>query len=123
MARQPLPTDYQVTVEGIGTFTFMRRRMREEMAIAAEYSRMTEGVDVPTAWLDNVAGWIAQLKTLTVYAPSGWTLDLDLMDPEDDETYQRLIRVHGALRAKEASFRRKPESQGEESGASAQGNA
>lgn len=105
MARTPKPTDFQVTVEGIGTFTFMRRRMREEMAISAEYSRLTEGVEVPTVWLDNVAGWISQLGVLTVHAPAGWTLDLDELDPEDQDTYERLVKVHRALREKEKSFR------------------
>lgn len=123
MARIPKETDYQVTVEGIGTFTFMRRNMRAEMAIAAEYSRLTEGVDTPTAWLDNVAGWISQLSVLTVHAPDGWSLNLDDIDPEDGEFYQRLIRVHGALRAKELSFRAGRAATGQASGQSAQQDA
>lgn len=116
MARQPLPTDYQVTVEGIGTFTFMRRSMKEEMSIAAEYSRLTEGVPTPSPYLDSVAGWISQLKVLTVHAPSGWSIDLSKMDPEDNDVYERLMKVHSALREKEASFRRKPESPREDAG-------
>lgn len=113
MSRIPSNTDFQVTIDGIGTFTFGRRRMRDELAIAAEFSRLTEGVETPTPYLTSVAGWISTLKVLTVEAPEGWlrdiegkpTNDLDQVDPLDDETYANLIKVHGELRKKEGSFR------------------
>ena len=103
MSRIPSNTDFQVTVEGIGTFTFGRRRMRDELAIAAEFSRLTEGVETPTLYLQGVAGWISTLKVLTVEAPEGW--DIDAMDPLEEDTYANLVRVHSALRDKEGSFR------------------
>lgn len=103
MARIPSNTDFQVTVDGLGTFTFGRRRLRDELAIAAEFSRLTEGVDTPTAYLASVAGWIATLKVLTVAAPEGW--DIDAMDPLEEDTYTNLVKVHSALREKEGSFR------------------
>lgn len=113
MSRIPSKTDYQVTVDGIGTFTFGRRRVRDELAIAAEFSRLTEGVDTPTPFLESVAGWISTLKVLTVDAPEGWlldidgkpTADLDMADPLDNDTYAKLIKVHAELRKKEGSFR------------------
>lgn len=103
MSRIPSNTDFQISVDGIGTFTFGRRRMRDEMAIAAEFSRLTEGVETPTPYLASVAGWVSTLKILTVEAPEGW--DMDEMDPLDDDTYAKLVKVHTALRDKERSFR------------------
>lgn len=103
MSRIPSNTDFQAPVDGIGTFTFARRRMRDEMAIAAEFSRLTEGVETPTPYLASVAGWISTLKVLTVASPDGW--DIDAMDPLDEDTYANLVKVHTALREKEGSFR------------------
>lgn len=111
MSRIPTNTDFQVTVEGIGTFTFARRRMRDELAIAAEFSRLTEGVDTPTPYLASVAGWISTIKVLTVAAPDGW--DMEAMDPLNEDTYANLLKVHTALRDKEGSFRSGAKSQGE----------
>lgn len=109
--RKPSETDFSVPVEGIGTFTFARRKMSDEIAIQVEYARLIDGVQ-PTDWLALVCGWIAALKTLTVRAPAGW--DIDEMDPLDDDSYAKLSRVHQALTDKERSFRRKnaPSSEG-----------
>ena len=106
MSRIPNNTDFQVSVDDIGTFTFARRRLRDEMAIGAEVSRLTEGVDTPTPFLAIVSGWVGTLKVLTVAAPDGW--DLDEMDPLEDDTYSKLAKVHKALREKEGSFRKNP---------------
>lgn len=103
MNRQPAATDFHVEVPNVGTFSFAKRTLRDEMRIAAEYSRLTEGVETPSTWLAIVAGWISTLKVLTVSAPDGW--NIDAMDPLDKETYDRLREVHVALRAKEDSFR------------------
>lgn len=113
MARTPSATDFTVTVDGIGAFTFGRRNMRDEMRIGAEFSRLTEGVETPTPYLATVGGWMATLKVLTVSAPDGWgrtpdgepTTDIDEMDPLSGETYDALMKVHAALREKEGSFR------------------
>lgn len=121
MSRIPSNTDFQITVDGIGTFTFARRRLRDEMAIGAEFSRLTEGVETPTPYLASVAGWVSTLKVLTVEAPEGW--DIDAMDPLDEDTYAKLVTVHTALRDKEGSFRSgaKPEGEAKRQGDS--GNA
>lgn len=103
MNRAPAVTDFPVSVEGVGNFVFARRNMRDELRIASEYSRLTEGVETPTNYLQNVATWFSVLKVLTVEAPHGW--DLDAMDPFDDETLDRVVLVYAALRAKEGSFR------------------
>jgi hypothetical protein len=103
MSRQPAATDFFVDVPNVGTFSFARRTLRDELKIAAEYSRLTEGVETPTEWLEYVATWISALKVLTVTAPDGW--DIDTMDPLDQDTYGKLGAVHTLLREKEQSFR------------------
>lgn len=106
MNRQSAPTDFFVDVPGIGNFSFAKRKMSDEMRISAEYSRLTEGVETPTTWLEVVAGWISALKVLTVTAPAGW--DIEEMDPLDQDSYTQLGKVFQALRDKETSFRQKP---------------
>lgn len=103
MSRTPAATDFFVTVEGIGTFSFAQRKLRDELRIAAEYSRITEGVENPTPWLALVGGWIAAISVLAVTVPHGW--DIEEMDPLDQDTYDKLRRVHEELRKKEQSFR------------------
>lgn len=105
MAREGNATDFSVDVEGVGTFIFGRRTMRDEIKIQVEYARLTEGVQ-PTTWLDLVAGWMSALRILTVQAPDGW--DLDALDPLDEASYAKLAKVHRALTDKEGSFRSKP---------------
>lgn len=102
MAREALNTDFDLTVENVGTFTFGKRTMRDEISIQVAYARMIDGV-TPTEWLTLVAGWISSLKVMTVRAPEGW--DIDELDPLDDKTYSRLQKVADALYAKEKSFR------------------
>ncbi|MEX3764463.1 hypothetical protein [Paraburkholderia phenoliruptrix] len=111
MLTAPGAKQFDVHVDGVGAFTFARRNMRAEIAIAAEYSRLTEGVSQPSAFLDTIAGWLSTLKVLTVKAPAGW--DLDEMDPLDDEAYAILLKVHAALREKEGSFRRRTGGEGQ----------
>lgn len=103
MPRITKETDFAVTVDGVGSFTFGRRTMRDEISIQVEYARLIDGVE-PTAWLQAVCGWLSVLKVLTVRAPDGW--DLDEMDPLEDETYAKLSRVYESLIDKERSFRR-----------------
>lgn len=102
--RAAAQTDFYVPVEGVGQFRFGKRMMRDEMRINVEYSRLTEGIETPTSYLDLVATWMSTLKVLTVEAPAGW--DVDEMDPLDDDTYAKLMKVFTALREKEGSFRR-----------------
>lgn len=103
MNRPAAATDFHVDVPNVGTFSFAKRMLRDELRIAAEYSRLTEGVETPTEWLQLVGGWIAALTVLTVSAPAGW--NIETMDPLDRDTYNKLREVHSALRAKEESFR------------------
>lgn len=95
--------DLIINVEGVGDFRMRRRNMRLEMAIAAEFSRLTEGVETPAPHLSLLASWISTLKVLTVEAPEGW--DILEMDPLDDDTYAKLAKVHRALREAETASR------------------
>lgn len=99
--------DFTVEVEDIGTFVFARRTMRDEFRIQAEYSRLTEGVPVPALHLFQTATQVATLKVLTVEAPDDW--NIDAMDPLDEASYDKLDRVHAALRDKEDTFRKVPD--------------
>lgn len=113
MSRRPQPSDFIVDVEGVGSFTFAKRTMKDEIDIQVEYARLIQGVE-PTEWLSRVGGWISTLKVLTVRAPAEW--DLDDMDPLDEKVYEDMLLVYLALRAKEDSFRRKPGTGSEEGG-------
>lgn len=113
MARRPQTTDFNVDVDGIGSFSFAKRTMADEIKIQVEYARIIEGVEA-TEWLSRVGGWISTFKVLTVRAPAGW--DIDDMDPLDNKVYEDMMLVYLALRAKEDSFRRKPGARGEEGG-------
>lgn len=106
MARPAAPGDFQVEVDGLGSFTFARRTMRDEFAVAAEYSRLTEGVKTPTDFLHYYARAFSTIKVLQVVAPGDWSVDK--LDPQEDASYAQLIGVFDALRAQEADFRKKP---------------
>lgn len=103
--RAPSKNDFPVQVEGIGTFTFARRTLNDEVKIQVQYARLTEGVETPTPWLFHFATWLATLKVLMVAAPDGF--DLEALDPLDENTYTTLEKVFRALREQEDRFRGK----------------
>lgn len=103
-SRTPAATDFFIDVPDVGRFSFARRKLDDEMKIAVEYSLMTQGIATPSDWLGIMAGAVSQLRVLTVTAPDGW--DVDEMDPLDEDTYAKIIKVHRALREKEHSFRK-----------------
>lgn len=101
--RRAQPTDYYIDVDGVGRFRMARRTMRDEFQIGAEYSRLTEGVDTPTAWLAQMSTIMATLKVLSVTVPQNW--DIEALDPLDDQSYANMLAVYRELRVKEDSFR------------------
>jgi hypothetical protein len=120
MARKANPaTDFDVTVEDIGLFTFARRTMADEFAIQRKFADLAGGGDGHTTWLELVGGWVSALSVLTVRAPEGW--DIATMDPLDDEVYAQLNKVYDALRSAEDSFRGKRRTNGQ-AGSEAAGN-
>lgn len=96
--------DYSVAVEGLGNFTFARRKLSDELRVQAEHSRIVDGVE-PTVWLHNLATWMSTLRVLMVSAPMGW--DLEELDPLENDTFEQINAVYMAMRAKEDSFRKK----------------
>lgn len=115
MSRIPnAATDFVVPVDGIGVFTFAKKSLRDQFAIEAEYSRLTEGLDSVTTFLWNIATATSTLVVLTVSAPPGW--DIETLDPEDPESYLKLMKVWGALRDKQAAFRQAAKKPGEGEG-------
>lgn len=107
--RQPNPaTDFTADVEGVGTFTFGKRSLRDVFSISAEYRRLTEMTTAETPeddFLDAFAQAVSQLKCLIVSGPKGWSpSEIDDMNPFDDATYDNIKLVWGALRKKEATF-------------------
>lgn len=103
MARKANPaTDFNVSVEGIGNFTFGRRTMADEFAIQRRFADLAGGSD-HTSWLSIVGGWVSALTVLTVRCPDDW--NIDEMDPLDPEVYAKLKKVFDALRDQEDSFR------------------
>lgn len=108
---------YTVPVDGIGTFQVLRRNMRVEMRIGAEFARLTEGLEATqmSKLHAQVAGLIADLKVLIHEGPDGW--DVDEMDPLDAESYVQLVAVHKEVRAAEDRFRGRIPRSGEAAGA------
>lgn len=116
--RIPSTTDFDLDVEGVGRFTFGRRKMRDELAIQVEYARIIDGT-IPTGWLSNIAGWLAAFRILMVTAPEDF--DIDEMDPADPGTYERMGRVYGRLKEEEARFRKGNSSKREDDSAGTEG--
>lgn len=113
MSRRAKINDFNVDVDGIGTFIFAKRTMADEINIQVAYARIIQGAE-PTEWLSRVGGWISTLNILTVKAPNGW--DIDDMDPLDDDVYENIMLVYLALRAQENSFRTRSGKGSKESG-------
>lgn len=103
--KAPKPNDFTVNVPDLGKFTFARRTLRDELAISAEFARLSEGAPV-TGPAALVMTALADLVVLTVGAPDG--LDPDSLlasDATDGGTFDRALAIWGALRDKEDTFR------------------
>ena len=106
--------EFSVQVPGIGDFIFHRRTFRDGLLIRAEYERLVGGNEEPSQWLDAMASSWSSIKVLLVEAPAGF--DAESLDPDDDESYAKLVRIGAALAEKERSFRRQPEGAGAQGG-------
>jgi hypothetical protein len=107
MTRPASQNDFTVEVESLGTFVFARRTGRDRFKIAAEYHRLTEGLDVTDSEFGLVSEALATVKTLLVEGAPEITAMLDLDAPSDcdPDGDAKLLRVFFALRQKELSFR------------------
>jgi hypothetical protein len=104
MPRTAAASDFQVDVEGLGTFTFGRRTQQDVFRIRGDYTRVTgANFDGDGNASDMPALAYATITVLLVEAPSGFKLEADPLLEDDWEV--RLLRVFHALREKELSFR------------------
>ena len=118
MTRPASPTDFNIEVQGLGTFVFGRRTGRDRFKIAAEYHRLTEGMDVADVELGLAAEAMATVRTLLVDGPDEIKAMTDLEAPADPdpEADAKLLRVFFALRQKELSFRPRKGANGQGAG-------
>ncbi|WP_431860130.1 hypothetical protein [Azospirillum sp.] len=94
---------HSVTVDGVGTFVFRRRAMRDQIRIEADAVRILGG-PIEDDGLRSWALAMATLAALTVSAPDGW--DLDTIDPLDEGATAKVLMVYGRLRETEEKFRK-----------------
>jgi hypothetical protein len=99
-------TDFNVEVEGFGTFVFGRRTKEDVFKIRSRYNALTEGAYTADGKVADLAalGYVT-LQTLLVSNPE--TFNLEDIDPlMDDDFVEKILKVFGAFSAKEQSFRR-----------------
>lgn len=105
MSRTASPSDFQVDVPGLGTFTFARRTQRDVYRIRGEYNKLTGGnYDDDGNFGDLPALAYVTVGTLVVEQPAGF--DFARLDPLLDEACdEKVLKIFMALREKELSFR------------------
>jgi len=106
--RTPKETDFNVEVEGFGTFVFGRRTRDDHFKIRSRYNVLTEGLyDDQGNCTDLAALGYVVLQTLLVSGPEAF--NFETLDPlMDDEFDKKILKVFSALSAKEQSFRPQP---------------
>jgi hypothetical protein len=120
--RNPSKSDFPLEVDGIGSFVFARRTVRDRFRITSEYMRLTGGVAVEGTDFSVVAEAHATIGVLMVDAPDHFSSMLDpaTVSVDEDADDEKISTVFFALRAKELSFRPKSnkvsEVEGETSG-------
>jgi hypothetical protein len=101
-------TDFNVEVEGFGTFVFGRRTKEDVFKIRSRYNVLTEGNYAADGRVADIGalGYVT-LQTLLVSAPESF--NLETMDPiMDDDFVTKILKVYGAFSAREQSFRPQP---------------
>jgi hypothetical protein len=101
-------TDFNVEVEGFGTFVFGRRTREDHFKIRSRYNVLTEGLyDEKGNCSDISALGYVVLQTMLVSCPE--TFNFEALDPlMDDDFDKKIMKVFTALSAKEQSFRPQP---------------
>jgi len=95
-----------VPVDGIGTFSFRRRTIGDEIKIQAAYDAMVGGLAEPSSYLDSLATAVSTYTVLANSWPEGWApSEVHEMDAVMSDRITDLIRVHGALCLREDEFR------------------
>lgn len=93
---------FPVEVDGIGSFTFRTRTIRDQFAVEGEASRVLGGPCDDEALRAGAISF-ATLLVLTVEAPPGW--DIEGFDPLDPAATAKIFDVARRLREVEATFR------------------
>jgi hypothetical protein len=114
--RAPSQSDFSVDVPDVGRFIFARKTIGDVFRIRSRYNSLTEGFyNENGSVADFGALALVTLTTLCVSAPEGHApAELDPLMSDDWE--ERVIKIYGALRTKEGSFRRQPAQGSEGSG-------
>lgn len=100
------PRIIALDVSGVGAFTFRRRTLGDDIAIMARYDAMLGGIAQPSPLLDSLATAVATYRTLALSFPKGWEPEkIAEMDVLGDDRTADLLRVFGALSAREDEFR------------------
>lgn len=101
--RAPSATDFTVSVEGLGDFTFARRTIPDALRIRGLFGQFA--VNDADAELAGAANAYATVCVLCTQTPEGFGdfADYDLV--ADKDGLVKLFRVYEALVAKEDSFR------------------
>lgn len=108
---------FTVPVEGLGTFTFRKRSIKDQLRIEAKAVEFLGGPTLDPG-LRNVAMAVATLEVLTVAAPDGW--DLDAIDPLETGQTDPMFKAHRELRDAEDRFRQRAKAERTGLGAPAQ---
>lgn len=93
---------FPVEVDGIGSFVFRKRTMRDQFAIEGEASRVLGGPCEDDALRQGAISF-ATLLILAVENPPGW--DIEGFDPLDPAATAKIFEVARRLRDTEATFR------------------
>lgn len=93
---------FPVEVDGIGSFSFRQRTLRDQFAIEGEASRVLGGPCDDEALRAGAISF-ATLLVLTVESPPGW--DIEGFDPLDPDATGKIFEVARRLREVEATFR------------------
>lgn len=101
-----LKPPFVVKVEGLGTWTFRHRNLRDEISIQAKFDALVEGIAAPSNYLDVLATALSTYQVLAVTWPEGWSpQEVAEMDAVMDDRIADLRRVHGAFCLREDEFR------------------
>ena len=103
--RQQLALPMVVPIEGVGTFKFRHRTVKDQIWIEREAADILGGEPL-TSYLRSCAIALATLERLTVEAPDGW--DIETVDPLDGGAVSEVYRVFGELVSTESRFRGRP---------------
>jgi hypothetical protein len=95
------PARFTVDVPDIGTFTFRRRTMQDQLLIQAEFAKLSAGIEDLASRMAAEA--LATLPRIVEQAPPGF--DLAELDPLDPEDWAKLGAIYGGLRDAEVKFR------------------